>query len=309
MLKRVLVLLAAFLLAAPAAAGEKRIAFTYDDGPQPDGAFYAGKDRTVMLIDALKVGGVDQAAFFITTKNLTDDAARRRVRAYAAAGHVIANHSHQHQWAHRTDVREYVADIDKAEQLLEGFDNRRAWFRFPFLDEGRDEKKRDALREALAERDLMSGYVTVDTFDWHMEAIVARAKEAGECVDIDGVGEIYVDMLVAAAEHFHKMAGDALGRAPAQVLLLHENDLAAMFADDLARGLRAAGWEIIPVDEAYEDEIASQLPDTLFSGMGRVAAFAFEAGFGADRLDHPASDEAAIEARFEEAGVLTCEAL
>lgn len=310
MFLRILISLTAVCcLCVPTAASEKRIAFTYDDGPRGDGAFYSGEARTAMLIEALKAGGVEQAAFFITTKNLTDDASIQRVRDYAAAGHVIANHSHDHQWAHRTAAEDYIADIDRAETLLEEFDNRRAWFRFPYLDEGREQKKRDALRDALAERGLMSGYVTVDTFDWHMERVVGAAKENMSCIDIDGVGEIYVDMLVAAAEHFHVMAKDALGRTPAQVILLHENDLAAMFADDLARGLRAAGWEIISADEAFADEIANELPETLFSGMGRVAAFAYEAGFRADRLDHPASDEAAINARFEEAGVLTCEAM
>ncbi len=295
--------------AADDASGEKRIALTFDDGPKGAGAFYSGAERTARLITALRAGGVDQAAFFITTKNLEGEMPARRVRAYARAGHVIANHSDQHSWLNRVSAGEYIADIDLAEEKLEGFGNRRAWFRFPYLDEGRALEKRDAVRAALAERELMSGYVTVDTFDWHMDRLVAQAKRADECIDLDGVGEIYVDMLVAAAEHFHDMALGAMGRAPAQVMLLHENDLAAMFADDLVRGLRAAGWQIITADEAYEDELATHLPETLFSGMGRVAAFAYEAGYRADRLDHPAADEAAIEARFDAAGVLTCEAL
>ena len=294
---------------AASASSETRIAFTYDDGPRGDGAFFSGEERTKVLIAALKAGGVDQAAFFITTKRLGDETSIARVRDYAAAGHVIANHSHEHQWLNRMSAEDYIADIDKAESLLEGFENRRAWFRFPYLNEGNEIEKRDAVRAALAERGLMSGYVTVDTFDWHMESVVGAAKKSGECIDLAGVGEIYVDMLVAAAEHFHAMAKDAMQRAPAQVILLHENDLAAMFADDLARGLRASGWEIITADEAYKDEIAATLPQTLFAGNGRIAAFAYEAGFRGDRLDHPAADEAAIEAVFKEAGVLTCEAL
>ena len=307
-MRRLALALLAVLSAGSAEASEKRIAFTYDDGPKPDGAFFTGEERTAHLITALKDGGVEGAAFFIKTDNIKGETEKQRIRDYAAAGHVIANHSHSHQWLHKTDADAYVADIDKAEEILAQFDNRRPWFRFPYLDEGRDLEKRDALRAALAERNLMSGYVTVDTFDWHMDAIVGAAKRKGECVDKERAGEVYVDMLVAAAEHFQTMALDAMGRAPAQVILLHENDMAAMFADDLARGLRAAGWEIIAADEAFADPIAEDLPETLFAGMGRVAAFAYEAGFRAGRLDHPASDEAAIEARFAEAGVFSCEA-
>ncbi len=296
-------------LIGAAHAGDKRIALTFDDGPKPDGAFFTGAERTDRLLTALRVGGVEQAAFFITTKHLADETSIQRVRDYAGEGHVIANHSDRHEWLNRMTAEAYAADIDLAEKKLEEFENRRPWFRFPFLNEGKASEKRDAVRAALAERGLLSGYVTVDTYDWHMDRVVAKAKAGGHCIDIDGVGEIYVEMLVAAAEHFDQMARETLGRAPAQVMLLHENDLAAMFADDLAKGLRRAGWEVITADEAFADPIAEALPETLFSGMGRVAAFAYEAGWRADRLDHPASDEAAIEARFEAAGVLACEAL
>lgn len=288
---------------------QKRIALTFDDGPTSDGPLLTGEERTAKLIDALTASGVKQAAFFITTRNLDNEISQQRVRDYAAAGHVIANHSDQHFWAHKTEVGDYIADIDIAEEKLRGFDNRRAWFRFPFLDEGRELEKRDALRAALAERNLTSGYVTIDTFDWHMVTLVRRAIKAGKCVDIDKAGEIYVDMFVEAAEHFHVMSLETLERAPAQNILLHENDLAALFVDDLVAGLRAVGWEIITADEAFADPLMAQLPQTTFSGMGRVAAFAYEAGYRGDRLDHPAADEASIEARFKKGAVFyQCEA-
>ena len=295
--------LVAFILVGVAQAGEKRIALTFDDGPTKDGPLLSGEERTAMLIAALEKSGVDQAAFFITTKNLTKEPSRQRVHDYAAAGHVIANHSDQHVWAHKTEVADYVADIDLAEEKLAGFDNRRAWFRFPYLDEGREQQKRDDLRAALAERNLLSGYVTVDTFDWHMVNLARRAIKVGKCMDTQKAGEIYVDMFVSAAEHFHSLSLEALGRAPAQNILLHENDFAAMFVDDLVVGLEEAGWEMITADEAFADPLAGQLPDTLFSGQGRVAAFAKEAGIPYARIDHDASEEAPVNARFETAGV------
>ncbi|MEM8772525.1 MAG: polysaccharide deacetylase family protein [Pseudomonadota bacterium] len=289
---------ALFGASACAQDNSKRIALTYDDAPRGNGPFFTGEERTAEFIAALERADLEQAAIFVTTQNLKTDADRDRIAAYAAAGHVIANHSHTHPWANRTDVADYIADIDKAEALLEGFENRRSWFRFPFLDEGRERGKRDALREALAERDLLSGYVTVDTYDWHMEALVQRAVRDGYCVNREALGEVYVDMFVDAAEHYHAMALETLGRAPAQVLLLHENDVGAMFADDLVAGLRDAGWEIITADEAYADPLAVQLPDTTFSGKGRIAAFAKEADLPNNRIDHPASDEAPIAVRF-----------
>ena len=128
----------------------------------------------------------------------------------------------------------------------------------------------------------------------------------GERVCILGAGKAAADMAVEAAEHFDRMALDVIGHRPAQVLLLHENDVAALATDEMVAALREAGWTIISPDEAYQDETLAPDPDTLFSGMGRVASRAFEAGkTGADYLDHWSADEAGIDARLDAAGVFT----
>jgi hypothetical protein len=88
------------------------------------------------------------------------------------------------------------------------------------------------------------------------------------------------------------------------VLLLHENDLAALFVDDLAEALRRKGWTIVPAIEAYQDPIATQLPDTLFNGQGRVAALARSHGAGPRDLVSEWEDEARLRALFVDAGLL-----
>jgi hypothetical protein len=152
---------------------------------------------------------------------------------------------------------------------------------------------------ALAERGLMSGYVTIDTYDWHLDQLWQNALRDGLTVDEAALSKVYSDMVVDAAEHFDRMSSDLLGRRPAQVVLLHENDLAASFTADMVSALRANGWTIIDPDEAFADPIATQLPDTLFSGMGRIAALASDAGrSGADFFDHWSASESGIEARL-----------
>ena len=167
---RWLVAALAGLLAAVPVGAQKRIAFTFDDVPRQTGAFFSADERTARLIDALRRGGVTQAAFFVTTGNLEKPfgaGGEKRIADYVAAGHVIANHSNAHMWLHRTSVADYVADIDQAARWLEGRAGYRPWFRFPFLDEGRrDLAKRDSVRAALRARGLRNGYVTIDNYDW-----------------------------------------------------------------------------------------------------------------------------------------------
>ena len=94
------------------------------------------------------------------------------------------------------------------------------------------------------------------------------------------------------------MARRTLGRSPRHVLLLHENDLAALFIGDLVTELRARGWTIISATEAFADPIAELEPDTLFLGQGRIAALAHEAGMAPDSLVSPTEDEDYLARRF-----------
>ena len=292
------------LLATAPAAAAKRIAFSFDDVPRQTGAFFTADERTAALVDALRRGGVKQAAFFVTTGNLGKPfgvGGEQRIAAYVAAGHVIANHSHGHQWLHRTAAADYVADIDRAERWLKGRPGYRPWFRFPFLDEGRrDLAKRDAIRAALRQRGLSNGYVTIDNYDWHTDALASAACRAGKRIDMAALRDLYVETLVDTANFYERMAVKTLGRSPAHVLLLHETDLAAMFADDLAMALRKDGWDIVPIDEAYRDPIATIEPDTWFLGEGRVAALAQLKGADPRELVHERTDEARLEALFNE---------
>ena len=284
---------------------DRRIALTFDDAPLGPRA-RGGWDRAGALIAALDAAGV-QAAFFATTRG-TDtlpDGAERLVR-YAEAGHLIANHTHTHPWLHETDADAYLADIDAAEARLAGLPNRRAWFRHPFLDQGRgDVAKRAAVRAGLAERGLIDGYVTADTYDWHLDTQWRRAVRDGRPVDEAALERVYAAMVVDAAEHAYGLADGHLTAQPVHVLLLHENDAAASFVGAAIDGLRAAGWKIVSPDEAYAAPLPPADVATSFTGRGRVAALAWEAGArGPETFDHWSASEDGIDARLAAEGAI-----
>ena len=304
------ILLALFLLplsacaAAQARHAERRIAFTFDDVPRQAGAFFTPDRRADELIAALRRGRVRQAGFFVTTGNLErpdGSGGEARIARYVRAGHVVGNHSHSHRWLSRTAAADYLADLDRAESWLRGRPGYRPWFRFPFLDEGgRDTAKRDEVRAGLAARGLANAYVTIDNYDWHLDALASRARREGRAIDMEALRDLYVETLLDTAGFYDRMAVEALGRSPAHVLLLHETDLAALFVDDLAAALRRAGWEIVSIDDAYRDPIAAAEPDTWFLGEGRVAALAQISGRAPRTLVHPRTDEDELSRLFRE---------
>jgi len=279
-------LVALLLLAGPLHA-QKRIALSFDDVPRQAGAFLAPDERTRKLIAALRKAGVRQAAFFVNPGNIGAEGrgdGEAHVRAYVAAGHVVANHSFSHPHLTGLTAEAYLADIDRAEAWLGSRPGRRPWFRFPFLDEGgRDKAKRDAVRAGLAARGLRNGYVTVDGSDWNMEALTVEAAKAGKKIDHRALRDLYVETMVQAADFYDGLARRTLGRSPAHVILLHETDLAALYVVDLVRALRKDGWEIITADEAFADPIASAMPDVPSAQGTLTEALAWEKGLPAPR--------------------------
>jgi peptidoglycan/xylan/chitin deacetylase (PgdA/CDA1 family) len=268
-------------------AETKRIALTFDDVPRGPGAFLTQDGRTQRLIGALKAARVKQAAFFVNPgflENAERVGGEERIGRYVRAGHVLANHSYSHRALTAVPAEDYLADIDKAETWLKGREGRRPWFRFPFLNEGRQDKvKRDAVRAGLKARGLRNGYVTVDASDWHLEQLAIDAKKGGKAIDMDALRDLYVESHVEAAEFYDGLARQTLGRSPAHVMLLHETDIAALWIDDLVAALRRAGWDIVTADKAFADPIKDAMPDVPSANGTLTETLAWEKGLPAPR--------------------------
>ena len=89
-------------------------------------------------------------------------------RAWAAAGHRLGNHTVSHLDLHDPSVtlERYLAEIDACEALGRTLPRWRRWFRATYLNAGRDEAQRQALRDALAARGYGLAEVDLDSRDW-----------------------------------------------------------------------------------------------------------------------------------------------
>jgi peptidoglycan/xylan/chitin deacetylase (PgdA/CDA1 family) len=298
-------LLALLAFAAPAHA-QKRIAFSFDDVPRRPGGFMTVEQRTTRLLAALRRSGIRQAAFFINPEHLLEPFGRggaARIGRYVRAGHVIANHSYSHESLSEIGAAPYLADIDRASRWLAGRTATRPWFRYPYLDEGTrsavpDLAVRDAVRTGLARRGLLNAYITVDSYDWYLDYIAGNARIAGQRLDMNALRDLYVRIVVDSAEWQDRIARETLNRQPVQVFLMHETDLEALFLPDAVRALRARGWRVATMDEAYRDPIARVAPETRYLGGGRVDAIAAAAGRAPAELIPPLNEEANILSLF-----------
>ncbi|HEX8040455.1 MAG TPA: polysaccharide deacetylase family protein [Chryseosolibacter sp.] len=280
------------LLASGANAQE--IAITFDDAPTADGPLFSGEERTQRIIEQLRIHEVTQVAFFVITGNI-NAAKQQRLISYTKAGHLLANHSHTHPAIGQVGVASFIRDVATADSILASYPGYNKWFRYPFLNEGGTELARDSIRAALKRLHLSNGYVTIDNYDWYLNHLLQVAKEAHRKIDEGKLRKIYIDHIYSSILFYDKIARTHLGRSPKHVLLLHENDLSALFVGDLIQHLRQNGWKIISPRESYDDPIAQIVPDVLFNGQGRVAAIARRRGVPARDLVQPSEDEEYLE--------------
>ena len=214
---------------------------------------------------------------------------------YTEAGHILGNHSHTHRHIHEIGADAYAGDVAKADSILRNYHSYLPWFRYPFLNEGRTTGARDSIRLALKTLGLTNGYVTVDNYDWYLNHLLRLASDQNKNINTSRLRDVYVEHIYGSIKFYDEVAEKHLGRSPRHILLLHENDLAALFLGDLIEHLRQKGWKIISPREAYKDPISSQIPDVLFNGQGRVAAIAREKGTPAHELVQKSEDEVFLE--------------
>lgn len=263
----------------------QEIALTFDDAPRHDTAIFRGKERTQRLIEGLKKAIVPDVIFFVRTSNL-NQRTKQYIESFIEAGHYIANHSHNHKSLHRVSVEPYIQDIKQAHHILKDYKNFLPLYRYPFLHEGRTRKSRDQVRLFLKDVGYRNGYVTVDNYDWYMDLLLQKAVKAKRKISYEKLKEVYIQVLWQCIQFYDEIAQKTIGRSPKHILLLHENDLAALYISDLVSYLRSQGWKIISAKEAFADPISTIVPDVLFNGNGRVAAIAKEKGLDKIKLVH-----------------------
>lgn len=297
-MKTILLALSVALGSTYSFAGE--IALTFDDAPLPSSPMMSGKEKTTKIIKNLKAGGVTDALFFVTTQHINEDSSKRLLQ-YTDAGFHLANHSHMHKSANKTAVNEYLSDFYLSHLLTKKFDNLLKYHRFPYLHYGKDYQTRKEIQDGISELGYTVGYVTIDNFDWYINSKLLKAFEENTDINYENLSKLYVDLLWQSIEFYDAIAKRTLGRSPKHILLLHENELAALFLEDLIKHIQSKGWTIISPQNAYTDPIA--IDNNFkhdFSKQGRVASIAHKRGVDIKELRHPSENMDYIDKKFIE---------
>lgn len=274
MYKKIIILLLSLSFAKLSA---QNICLSFDDAPMNDGLRFSGIERTKILIETLKNANISPIIFCVP-HNL-DSTGNLRLNLYSEAGFTLGNHTYTHKHIEELGTKAYINDIIKADTALSKFGSYRKIFRYPYLDEGKTLQIRDSIRYILIEHGYEFGYVTVDTYDWYINSLYQTALKEGKIIDYEAMKEIYLEHVWSSISFYDGIAKEILGRSPNHVVLLHENDLAALYADELIEYLKTKGCNFISPEEAYSDKIARQGMSTLINNQGKIGAIAKDMGY------------------------------
>ena len=276
---KILTISVVFLVVLTQNVWAQQIALTIDDAPGANGQVYQGMERSQVLIQQLNDANVSQIVFFVIGKWADSQRGLKRVQLYADAGHLIANHSYHHWDVDKVKTTTYTHDILKAEEVIRDTPNFTKWYRAPLLHEGNTREKRDQLRAFLTQHGYLNGYVTVDTWDFYINHLIQKGLKEGRHFNTENLRKVYLDHMWHAVEFYDRVARQFFSYPVKHTLLLHDNDVTALFIKDLVEFLREKGWTIISPEDAYTDPLLKAAPDVLLNNQGRIMAFAKSKGY------------------------------
>jgi peptidoglycan-N-acetylglucosamine deacetylase len=160
------------------------IAITIDDlpvhAPYPPGITPTQVNE--QMIAALKAGGVPVIGFVNGVGTEQHPETLNILPKWRAAGLLLGNHTWTHPHLSQITIQQFEDELMKGDPLLsrlgDGSDWR--WFRYPFLDEGKDEAQRTAARQVLAKHGYRVADVTTSFSDWAFTGAWARCNGAGD---------------------------------------------------------------------------------------------------------------------------------
>ena len=246
----------AVFCALPARA--QQVALTFDDlpshGPLPPGMTRA--DVANRIIETLRQWKAPEVFGFVNGKLVESEPADAVVlKLWRAAGFPLGNHAFSHMDLHTNTAEAFQADVDANERLLESLmpsaDWR--WFRYPYLREGDNPQKKQAVAAYLAQKGYKVAQVTLSFGDYAWNAPYARCAAKNDTQGIEMLKALYSKAAADSLRVGREMSQTIFGRDIKHVMLLHIGAFETVMLPRLMELLKQEGFTLITLPEAESD--------------------------------------------------------
>jgi peptidoglycan/xylan/chitin deacetylase (PgdA/CDA1 family) len=259
----------------------KIMAITMDDFAQSFDVGLSLEDRNAKILNAFDTVG-HKAAGFVTGSFVKSDTGQKVVESWIARGHEISNHTWTHAHANETSTEVFLADIARNKDYLSGVPGTNAYFRFPFLDDGKDRAQQVALFEGLERMGLINAPVTIGTIDWYTTSRLEAKLRDDPNADLAPYRDYYVEMCVTLANYWENIAKIQGHVSLPHLTLVHHNILNGLFLKDVLLALKADGWYFMDAKDALSTTLYHDLPPDITNGRNWLTLRGNKRG-----MDHP----------------------
>ncbi|HUF69012.1 MAG TPA: polysaccharide deacetylase family protein [Longimicrobiales bacterium] len=235
----------------------RRVALTFDDLPVTSGRCDVEQVRhvTAALTRILEERAVPAAGLVTPAGECsTPELLRETLGRWSEIGATLGNHTATHPDLNATSIDAYLANIDRAQRLIDdAVRTEGRWFRAPYLHTGDEPRKKQALEAYLAANRYRVAAVTIDNQEWVYAAVYADARNRGADSLARRVADAYVEHIEESVAFYERLSMDVFGREIPQVLLLHANLLNAEQLGRVVDMLAGRGYSFIGMPEALDD--------------------------------------------------------
>ena len=246
----------------PSARHSIALSVTVDD--LPGGGPEQGAFTHVRIVDdiiaTLQAHHVTRPTGFVVGSMLEGRPERQAaLDAWVNAGFEVGNHTYSHRSIDEIGLPAYVEDIKRNREVVDALEARsgqkRRFFRYPYLEEGRNEHERRVLERFLTSQHYRLARVSLDFSDWAWASAYARCMRSDDAVAMSLLQQSYLENAMAYLVWSVAAGHAVVGHAVPQVLLLHANVATALNLDALLTAYESAGVHYVSLPEALADPI------------------------------------------------------
>ncbi|WP_180135024.1 polysaccharide deacetylase family protein [Acinetobacter sp. YH12070] len=276
------------LLCTNITAQAKSLALSFDDGLNP--AFNAQAEQiNAQVLKHLHDQQI-KCIVFPSLIKIGDYQGKQLIQDWGQSGHLIGNHSALHQNLNKENVsaKDYIKSIAHADTVLKTLPNYIRTYRYPFLKEGNNAEKRDAVYQWLEQHQYRIGGVSIDASDWFYNRKYLDYAKLQDQDKLDRLKQAYIAHLLHRADYYDQLAQLTINRSPQHVLLLHVNAINAAFLKDLITAFQQHGWTFISAADALQDPLYAQRSQNIPAGESVIWSITKTKGI--TQLRYPAED-------------------
>lgn len=227
-------------------AHKKMISITIDDLP------FVGEYRNFhlnMMIETMTKEEVPATGFIIASEVRKNN--WEILHKFRDAGFGLGNHTLNHANLNKMDTKEYIHEIQKADNILLPVLTEPKYFRYPYLAMSSGKKREDILCY-LAQKNYQVAPITIDSKDFVFNQRLLAVSEINRRTYLEELKPFYLDFIwqqtLRAEEHnqFHH------NNAQAQILLIHANLLNAYVLPDIIHLYQQKGYEFVSLENALK---------------------------------------------------------